>query len=1202
MMSDPDNTSSDASPLKKQKSSDNTSEDNNQENFFYQEIFYQGIICKLINILLSDKPNLDLLTPLLTEHQRSIQTYIDGRITELDAELIVLQAQKDGLQTATESQLVSPEIQLSQEIQLSPEIQLSQEIQQQQEQLQKQLQEKIDLTTKNQFLINSLNNSLKAILGQYPLQNIDKQLLDLLNGVKDLFCPEDGSYKIDNACVSTGDAEQILLCSLFNELCNINYYILPVLYSFKETNDPFAEVAKILTTPKGTKVTGKNKKLLVEHFNKMLSIIFSEENPDSLMRELTGLLQTSNDFVDPPMKALLYFIQNLSSYSILYVVELFYVFSDSINEFCTSEKVDKIKDDNYITLIHTLYYDVFCNTDLQRQQQLLQQQQQLSPTDQFFVKFMNDNLNTFTIELTAEGNPRDIVLIPHFIGVLVMLMTEIKHDFESVTIKEKKENKKAVDLKFIKEMVRFLLKEYATEALSPNPFASTLISDVDIIGKINYFFSTEGESKNVFDYLNEEGCQKIMLEIYNLKKIICVQEKPGGNYYVSSKPEKIISQFPTILAKNKKVILSADAKNTLGISINSITNLYKLKTEQHPFLNFDAGNASNIEEQEEAGEEGAIPNNEKLTTLKNLTSGSQIRYNIYVRDLWGEHVFGIEMYLDTVTNKWMFRLGFLTNRGRLLDNICNELNSLGPFADVSITKVASLYNSAYGIITKKVPKLHNLRDLDLKKALYNILVSIISLKSMGDLLTYYVTLIEGVDNADNYVKTQTTTMFDFKKEIIGVVSSADFSLMQLPLVKIMIPNTTPNTTQIEQQFIPYVPPCSLFASVHIKGSEYVVPLNDEERFKIVLWEYISNRYSISPTIQNPSINVFTTSSSTLANDKFNPGFNYLCYFIDYFYDIYWNKLNPENWANTNSNLLASLTYYFTINNTKIFFPQAKNGDEQKNDEEYSPSELIQNIDNLNFCLVMRVCLNNLQEKQKVQQEQGEQTDYKLLLLIDMVKNAVCECESYTNFKSYWDRELNNDICSLLKSFYPVITTCFVDCNEAFQLSNLCADYFSNEKFNIKYDDGEENINTDKNYFVGKINGENSTITDHINITYDIDNTSVEVPIGYLKHIFYLSANIESKNAKMYSLAEYGVYCVPNSTSTMAPADHNDFDDLGGGNGKKFIGNKNTKTYKKKYIKNKINKTRGNKNINNKMNNTRSNKKLNKKHTNTLRKK
>jgi hypothetical protein len=54
MMSDPDNTSSEASPFKKQKSSDNMSpEDNNQENFFYQEIFYQGIICKLINILLS---------------------------------------------------------------------------------------------------------------------------------------------------------------------------------------------------------------------------------------------------------------------------------------------------------------------------------------------------------------------------------------------------------------------------------------------------------------------------------------------------------------------------------------------------------------------------------------------------------------------------------------------------------------------------------------------------------------------------------------------------------------------------------------------------------------------------------------------------------------------------------------------------------------------------------------------------------------------------------------------------------------------------------------------------------------------------------------------------------------------------------------------------------------------------------------------
>jgi hypothetical protein len=144
---------------------------------------------------------------------------------------------------------------------------------------------------------------------------------------------------------------------------------------------------------------------------------------------------------------------------------------------------------------------------------------------------------------------------------------------------------------------------------------------------------------------------------------------------------------------------------------------------------------------------------------------------------------------------------------------------------------------------------------------------------MGDLLTYYVTLIEGVDNADNYIKrqqpsNQPTTMFDFKKEIIGVVSSADFSLMQLPLVKIMIPNTT----QTEPPFIPYDPPCSLFASVHIKGSEYVVPLNDEERKKIIFWEYISNRYSIGNNIN----------------------FDYVRYFIDYFYDIYWGKLFPDS--------------------------------------------------------------------------------------------------------------------------------------------------------------------------------------------------------------------------------------------------------------------------------------------------------------------
>jgi hypothetical protein len=1103
-----DNQSDNGEPhVKRSRMSTSLSPEDTQNNFFYQ-----GIICKLINILLSNEPNLDLIKPLLTKYQDSIQKYVAGRIKELDDELVGLQAQLTGLQTAIQRQLVSQEILLQQE----------------------QLKEKIDLTTKNRDLINRFYNfftdrqtGLDAILANR--QNIIETLVQLLNNVKDLFCPEDGSYTIDNACDQIGNAhDQKLLCNLFNELCETNDYILPVLNQ-GTSNDPFVEVAEFLNTLQQSmdvaKKKGKKSKKppetqvsLKEHFNKMMMIY--KENEVILKNELTGLLQTSNDFVDPPMKALLYFLFiNFSDTPdkmwLGSVVELFYVFSDSITNFCASENGNKVRDNNYIALIRSLYYDVFCNTDLKLQQQ----QQQQQP----FVKFMDDNLNTFTIVLTPEiDQKRGIVLIPHFIGVLVMLMTEINHDFESITIKEKKENKKAVDLKFIKEMVRFLLKEYATEALST--IAEQLTPVVDIIGKINYFFDTES---NIFVYLNEENCQSMMLEIYNLKKIICVQEVPNGTK-VLSRPEKIISPFPAVLAKNKNVILSADAKNTLGISINSIAKLYKLKKEEHPFLNFDAGNASNIEEQEEAGMEAAMSVNDTPTTLKELTTGNPISYNIDVCDLWGQNVFRIVMYQDN--SPWMFSLVFPTNRdastqlNRTLNTICGQLNdNLGSFADVSITKVASLYNSAYGIITKQVKNFQNTNNHGLKKALYNILVSIISLKSMGDLLTYYVTLIEGVENL------KTNPNYDVKKEYIGVVSSADFSLMQLPLVKIM--RLVPSQT--EPQFIPYVPPCSLFASVHIKGSEYVVPLNDEERFKIVLWEYISNRYSIGSNIN----------------------FDYVRYFIDYFYDIYWGKLFPDSISDKISMLGIATSF------TKI-------------DDE--------------FCKFLKSNLTDDTDNYKKQ----------------MLNHAICECESFNKFNDSWNSGLYNQICDLLKSFYRSITPCFEDCNEKYEINNSCGLYFSNNEFYIKYlNNDPKNKNINENYYKGEIQvleGQQS-----INITFDDEDTANNVDTSRIKRIFDFSKSIRPQDAKMYSLAEYGVYCVPqtntNSASTMAQ-DGDDDDDLGGGNGKKFIGNKNTKTYKKKYIKNKINKTYGNKNINNKMNNTRSNKKLNKKHTNTLRKK
>ena len=903
-------------------------------------------------------------------------------------------------------------------------------------------------------------------------------------------CPpsKTANYTIDSACSNLNrdnSKDDIHLCELFKGLCEIKNEL--------DKNHNYD--------------IGVALKNLIENLGSL-------DNIKRIIGEL--IYKTGGDFLSNQMKAFLYYvfiegIKGIASNSKKgkptnkvvvdesYANQMFFIFSDDISKFCKSDSIDDTpKNSSHITFIHTLYYDVFCNDKLKV----------LNTDQQTTLKFVSDGLDTYTIKF-GDSTPsdlsfntfptltKDITFVPNFIGVLVMLMTEIKHDFKPSRTSKKKNDDAGVDFDKIQEMVKYLLLNYASDALtSPQGYGyfGTGDDQNNIIEKINNFFEED------FVYLQEEGCQNIMLEIYSLKKIICVQEVPNGTN-VLSRPEKITSPFPAVLAKNKNVILSADAKNTLGISINSIKSIYKLQKEDFPFLSFDAGNSSNISEQTDTGEAQFTSQETGLNILKSyddsltqagdLTKDSYpnfMKYNIQVCDLWGENVFEIYMHMkpmDTLVPKVSFTLFFnmdVTSEWQSLTRsaLADEDNEI-TFNSVSITEVTKIYNQVDSIIKQYSNSGHTYTDHSTgnttryeynnntdDKFLANILVSIISLKSMGDLLTYYITLIEGVDNLNTNINAFKQSGRDeylntnVEKEFIGVVSSADFSLMQLPLVKIMKKNASGNL------FSDYNPPCSLFAAVHIKNSEYVVPLKNEEKEKIILWDYISNA------------------------DLNNNDFNYVRYFINYFYSIYWFGGPPND---INTSLFAELN----ISSTTEYEDFCRKLNELPKDQ-----------------------LREFQEK--------------------MVEHATCECKSFFYFEAVWQPTINEDelqskMCDIYRTFLVnVFKRCFDPCNEIYNsidYDTIWFHYFPSDKYNIRYDDPKLNKSiVHKDYYFGKIDSKNQN---GFNVTYYDNNTAI-VPEDYLKPIFNISSNIRTRDEKLYSLAEWMIANCDRQTQPSGPQD------------------------------------------------------------------
>ena len=499
----------------------------------------------------------------------------------------------------------------------------------------------------------------------------------------------------------------------------------------------------------------------------------------------------------------------------------------------------------------------------------------------------------FTYNINLSDNFSNITVRPHFHGYFVMLMIELKHDF--FTSKDNLQPLGGTSLDLIKTMIKALL----INSLSTDYGNRQSVTSSKFIS-------------NDFDYLIELTGQKVLLELYKRAHIECVQEVSDGSIKVTyGEPDRVSTVFPKVFSHNKIVVASLDANNRASAEVAGIDKLYKLNKDQFPLLNLDAGNSPALEEETEKGTRVVelmptsghtfdTPSDFFTHQAKELgnyfSKNTSKQKNILVQNLSGFTMFTITM--DPETSGFMLRFNEVipTSTSRI-KNFLAKFSQGIPFESVSIPEVIHLYNLVYNVIaeiikgdmkaylssnllnpivdtppissrsSQRVKKAESSTNYNKDEVLYfqNILVGIISLKSMGDLIPYYITLIEALSNYNSLT-------IPYRQECIGYVSSADFSMSQTPLIYLTINGR-------EYEF-----PCSVFAGIHIYNSGYIVPLNPKEKNKLKLWNQISN-YPVSRS------NRIFGIISKFKNDK------------DIIYSLYYGDTNQLNDQLTNIRIL-----------------------------------------------------------------------------------------------------------------------------------------------------------------------------------------------------------------------------------------------------------------------------------------------------------
>ena len=152
-----------------------------------------------------------------------------------------------------------------------------------------------------------------------------------------------------------------------------------------------------------------------------------------------------------------------------------------------------------------------------------------------------------------------------------------------------------------------------------------------------------------------------------------------------------------------------------------------------------------------------------------------------------------------------------------------------------------------------------------------ILLNLISIKSLGDLVTYHYILVRKMMKEQSLVETQILqqqrqqqdnlyTYFLNPEQIqipLGSLSSADYSLIQSPLINIIFTgNNDEGNNQLYNR-------CEMVASVHIESNDLVLPLGNCE----------TNIFRLMGCIINTGCNINNFFGNIIQNIVLNPNFS-----------------------------------------------------------------------------------------------------------------------------------------------------------------------------------------------------------------------------------------------------------------------------------------------------------------------------------------
>lgn len=167
-------------------------------------------------------------------------------------------------------------------------------------------------------------------------------------------------------------------------------------------------------------------------------------------------------------------------------------------------------------------------------------------------------------------------------------------------------------------------------------------------------------------------------------------------------------------------------------------------------------------------------------------------------------------------------------------------------------------------------------DYDKRRARFicKILLNTISVKSLGDLVPYYLSLIQIMEKEDkptntlnfdeNQLKNYYTTRASTNDHFIGVVNSGDYSLIQIPLVNLEFLDNDGGTDFTRQQIVDNL---ELYACVHVYMNDVNPPCSLKAKYITRLIACVTNsnrnvlKYFDYDTIQNVVKDLIDISSN-----------------------------------------------------------------------------------------------------------------------------------------------------------------------------------------------------------------------------------------------------------------------------------------------------------------------------------------------------